>query len=155
MSSAAQVPFDVAFGIEIDYKPGTPDPARIYRAMTSLIEACQAIDIKLAKTVGPQLKPPTRRSRRESPFAWTCPRRRFTSRAPPIPRAVRSPGSLPISGWWTPSNRRSEEHTSELQSLRHLVCRLLIEKKRTPSRVSRLSLTAPRPFTAWRSAAYP
>src|SRR5205814_10727928 len=25
---------------------------------------------------------------------------------------------------------RSEEHTSELQSLRHLVCRLLLEKKR-------------------------
>src|SRR5262245_64727568 len=26
-------------------------------------------------------------------------------------------------------DRRSEEHTSELQSLRHLVCRLLLEKK--------------------------
>src|SRR5258705_9076894 len=26
-------------------------------------------------------------------------------------------------------SRRSEEHTSELQSLRHLVCRLLLEKK--------------------------
>src|ERR1035438_10763924 len=26
-------------------------------------------------------------------------------------------------------NYRSEEHTSELQSLRHLVCRLLLEKK--------------------------
>src|ERR1035438_10583936 len=31
------------------------------------------------------------------------------------------------SGWPGP---RSEEHTSELQSLRHLVCRLLLEKKR-------------------------
>src|SRR5947199_6873691 len=30
-----------------------------------------------------------------------------------------------------PGNRRSEEHTSELQSLRHLVCRLLLEKKKT------------------------
>src|SRR5215831_2716224 len=28
-----------------------------------------------------------------------------------------------------PTNARSEEHTSELQSLRHLVCRLLLEKK--------------------------
>src|SRR5262245_62633003 len=28
-----------------------------------------------------------------------------------------------------PANR-SEEHTSELQSLRHLVCRLLLEKKK-------------------------
>src|ERR1035438_10575119 len=29
-----------------------------------------------------------------------------------------------------PVVRRSEEHTSELQSLRHLVCRLLLEKKK-------------------------
>src|SRR5436853_854942 len=29
---------------------------------------------------------------------------------------------------------RSEEHTSELQSLRHLVCRLLLEKKKTQHR---------------------
>src|SRR5262245_63181627 len=28
-----------------------------------------------------------------------------------------------------PARERSEEHTSELQSLRHLVCRLLLEKK--------------------------
>src|SRR5437899_8687366 len=28
-----------------------------------------------------------------------------------------------------PQPLRSEEHTSELQSLRHLVCRLLLEKK--------------------------
>src|SRR5262245_63647201 len=28
------------------------------------------------------------------------------------------------------SQPRSEEHTSELQSLRHLVCRLLLEKKK-------------------------
>src|SRR5437899_8168792 len=28
------------------------------------------------------------------------------------------------------SKMRSEEHTSELQSLRHLVCRLLLEKKK-------------------------
>src|SRR5262245_7025761 len=30
---------------------------------------------------------------------------------------------------WVPWTIRSEEHTSELQSLRHLVCRLLLEKK--------------------------
>src|ERR1035441_3169151 len=30
-----------------------------------------------------------------------------------------------------PKDSRSEEHTSELQSLRHLVCRLLLEKKKT------------------------
>src|SRR5205814_8741068 len=37
------------------------------------------------------------------------------------------------SGFWRSSAMvsRSEEHTSELQSLRHLVCRLLLEKKNT------------------------
>src|SRR2546425_7053074 len=30
----------------------------------------------------------------------------------------------------TPRERRSEEHTSELQSLAYLVCRLLLEKKK-------------------------
>src|SRR5216684_6932290 len=32
-----------------------------------------------------------------------------------------------------PRRPRSEEHTSELQSRLHLVCRLLLEKKKTPS----------------------
>src|SRR3989442_11673152 len=37
---------------------------------------------------------------------------------------------------WKPKLRltyRSEEHTSELQSRPHLVCRLLLEKKKSPS----------------------
>src|SRR5436853_7685340 len=34
------------------------------------------------------------------------------------------------STWWACPAGRSEEHTSELQSLRHLVCRLLLEKKK-------------------------
>src|SRR6267154_6624058 len=48
--------------------------------------------------------------------------------------------ALPISPWpaprtcsppaWT-CTARSEEHTSELQSPVHLVCRLLLEKKKT------------------------
>src|SRR5437899_3902646 len=33
-----------------------------------------------------------------------------------------------------PGGPRSEEHTSELQSLRHLVCRLLLEKKKNKTR---------------------
>src|SRR3989442_8896181 len=33
---------------------------------------------------------------------------------------------------------RSEEHTSELQSRPHLVCRLLLEKKKKPRRQSRV-----------------
>src|SRR3989442_8129855 len=34
----------------------------------------------------------------------------------------------PLDEWTTPPHR-SEEHTSELQSRPHLVCRLLLEKK--------------------------
>src|SRR5439155_25119493 len=33
------------------------------------------------------------------------------------------------------TERRSEEHTSELQSRGHLVCRLLLEKKKNPHRL--------------------
>src|SRR5258705_7562016 len=36
-----------------------------------------------------------------------------------------------------PRQARSEEHTSELQSLRHLVCRLLLEKKKKISKEAR------------------
>src|SRR2546425_4284151 len=37
---------------------------------------------------------------------------------------------------------RSEEHTSELQSLAYLVCRLLLEKKKNESIISLLTCTA-------------
>src|ERR1039458_10493158 len=42
-----------------------------------------------------------------------------------------SPGLAFFLGWIPGVGARSEEHTSELQSLRHLVCRLLLEKKHT------------------------
>src|SRR5438874_8871861 len=38
------------------------------------------------------------------------------------------PVEAPRTSW--PSRARSEEHTSELQSRRELVCRLLLEKKK-------------------------
>src|SRR5258708_13662489 len=38
---------------------------------------------------------------------------------------------------------RSEEHTSELQSPDHLVCRLLLEKKKTTSPTSTQTLNIP------------
>src|SRR5205814_9807421 len=57
---------------------------------------------------------------------------------------AKKPGAAPVSAlaWNADGSRlafgtedgeagvRSEEHTSELQSLRHLVCRLLLEKKK-------------------------
>src|SRR5471030_1365893 len=41
-----------------------------------------------------------------------------------------------------PIELRSEEHTSELQSLRHLVCRLLLEKKKRPRPARRRAVQA-------------
>src|SRR5205814_9880603 len=50
------------------------------------------------------------------------PRTCTSSQNPLIPRLPPLPVSRGMRGF------RSEEHTSELQSLRHLVCRLLLEK---------------------------
>src|SRR3712207_7431681 len=36
----------------------------------------------------------------------------------------------PVYAWSPKGERRSEEHTSELQSRQYLVCRLLLEKKK-------------------------
>src|SRR5689334_23549167 len=44
------------------------------------------------------------------------------------------PAAVPIN--WTSSEPRSEEHTSELQSQFHLVCRLLLEKKKKKLKIS-------------------
>src|SRR2546425_6077553 len=43
-----------------------------------------------------------------------------------------------------PAPRRSEEHTSELQSLAYLVCRLLLEKKKTSRSRHRRSASVPK-----------
>src|SRR3989441_8142267 len=40
---------------------------------------------------------------------------------------------VPRALWWFRWGARSEEHTSELQSLAYLVCRLLLEKKKSAS----------------------
>src|SRR5437899_5720363 len=52
---------------------------------------------------------------------------------PQITRPIREAGQVlelpPVDPATDLAYVRSEEHTSELQSLRHLVCRLLLEKK--------------------------
>src|SRR5690625_6576246 len=59
--------------------------------------------------------------------------RRVASHCSPIASTllamIRAP--TPISRYGSFSGGRSEEHTSELQSRGHLVCRLLLEKKKT------------------------
>src|SRR2546427_1819732 len=49
-----------------------------------------------------------------------------------------SHGSLALDDLVAIAQLRSEEHTSELQSQSNLVCRLLLEKKKIPSRTSHL-----------------
>src|SRR3712207_8524002 len=71
----------------------------------------------------------TLRGRREHTL-----QRRHLHFAPPLRRSDRSSaGSLPAGAEaGRPQARaRSEEHTSELQSRQYLVCRLLLEKKKT------------------------
>src|SRR5258705_5367832 len=85
-----------------------------------------------------------RRPPRSTLFPYTT---LFRSGAPfrapppaPISTLVSPPPGSPLGD---PGGGRSEEHTSELQSLRHLVCRLLLEKKKKhPS--SRLACTTQR-----------
>src|SRR5205823_15103641 len=72
---------------------------------------------------------PTRRSSdlsaslTSSTTCWTSP---VSSGARP---AITSPRRRSPT-WWSEPWTRSEEHTSELQSLAYLVCRLLLEKKK-------------------------
>src|SRR2546422_4446143 len=90
-----------------------------------------------------------RRPPRSTLFPYTTLFRSPTVRAPPTAIPAASPRqrrryaryksssagnpliapARPIHTPARPSRRRSEEHTSELQSRLHLVCRLLLEKK--------------------------
>src|SRR3989442_9444385 len=70
----------------------------------------------------------------------------FLSRTPDLHVRVASLGGEPVTadrltakppghaGRVYATETRSEEHTSELQSRPHLVCRLLLEKKKTPTK---------------------
>src|SRR5438046_6115887 len=69
----------------------------------------------------------------------SLPRRRSSDLAPATAAPARSPPCRSGPGTCRPRGRatarpRSEEHTSELQSLTNLVCRLLIEKKKKQSK---------------------
>src|SRR3712207_7630642 len=54
-----------------------------------------------------------------------------TPRGAAVTGRVRRPGRGPCHG----RGVRSEEHTSELQSRQYLVCRLLLEKKKTSTNI--------------------
>src|SRR5690625_6850642 len=62
---------------------------------------------------------------------WNCENVRFETVFEPATNAPRAPMNGAKNGQAPPV--RSEEHTSELQSRGHLVCRLLLEKKKYKS----------------------
>src|SRR5438034_7777641 len=62
-------------------------------------------------------------SRDDAPFATRCPRIRTRAR-------TATKDSTATRAVMVPLTKRSEEHTSELQSHSDLVCRLLLEKKK-------------------------
>src|SRR3712207_7158817 len=68
----------------------------------------------------PRIRPPSRRTFSESP--------------PTVMPVIKHTGLIRHSSLRTLRMRRSEEHTSELQSRQYLVCRLLLEKKKTRTR---------------------
>src|SRR5256885_6230038 len=86
-----------------------------------------------------------RRPPRSTLFPYTT---LFRSRSRPSTRCRRTPAAWDSLALTCPTQLRSEEHTSELQSPCNLVCRLLLEKKKnkyhtcstsTPPATSRLT----------------
>src|SRR5690349_22870226 len=85
-----------------------------------------------------------RRPPRSTLFPYTTLFRSRSGQSRPASARPRARSDEPHAGWSTPRGRgccrstfrptrrvsRSEEHTSELQSRRDLVCRLLLEKKK-------------------------
>src|SRR2546422_8254333 len=55
------------------------------------------------------------------------------ARSPASAHCAVSKSAMQVRMSFPASSRRSEEHTSELQSRLHLVCRLLLEKKKRKS----------------------
>src|SRR5438876_4741464 len=91
-----------------------------------------------------------RRPPRSTLFPYTT---LFRSVYDPIARTFsRAPSALAVARQDHTATLRSEEHTSELQSPVHLVCRLLLEKKKNtaPQITTRLS---PYPHTHYSATA--
>src|SRR2546423_5975397 len=85
-----------------------------------------------------------RRPPRSTLFPYTT---LFRSSGLRRPRTGRRAAPAPPARTRAPrSRRRSEEHTSELQSLAYLVCRLLLEKKK--NQYNKLYTITIRPDTA-------
>src|SRR2546422_4509818 len=71
---------------------------------------------------------PASRNHRNTEIEWINGNRHGVAR--PIGERLRAEVRRPLVG-----HARSEEHTSELQSRLHLVCRLLLEKKKKKNKI--------------------
>src|SRR5258708_10381352 len=88
-----------------------------------------------------------RRPPRSTLFPYTT---LFRSTSKALMRSVATMSSVRSSISYTSRTfprRRSEEHTSELQSPDHLVCRLLLEKKKNTTQYPPCRLNATQPLT--------
>src|SRR5258708_19724742 len=97
-----------------------------------------------------------RRPPRSTLFPYTTLFRSLPNTTVPLPDKICVPAKLktpyvpkfPLVG-------RSEEHTSELQSPDHIVCRLLLENKNTSTSPSRVTPSNVPPFPITRSPPLP
>src|SRR2546422_1472112 len=71
-----------------------------------------------------------------APAAGRTARRTRAGGGPPRRRPASPAGAPPRARPRAPEVPRSEEHTSELQSRLHLVCRLLLEKKKKEKHIN-------------------
>src|SRR5437899_3671278 len=86
---------------------------------------------RIAKKTAKTKKPAKKAAAKKAAAKKAAPRRTAPAKSPssngePITWNFKLIGHHLLDGF----GGRSEEHTSELQSLRHLVCRLLLEKKK-------------------------
>src|SRR2546422_9739634 len=81
------------------------------------------------RDAAPGPTPTERRIRRGPHLSSKHGRCESSARSSGHPRGSSLP--VPVASRAREAKRRSEEHTSELQSRLHLVCRLLLEKKKT------------------------
>src|SRR2546422_5545825 len=77
-----------------------------------------------------------RAKRESSPIFGYLGRRYFSTKSCSTNRGISTPSSETVSTCTIPCPPRSEEHTSELQSRLHLVCRLLLEKKKNNTSIT-------------------
>src|SRR5947208_6911382 len=106
--------------------PENPPQSHRNALRSSVASASETSAVVIAAAKAPTATPPRSKIRGSSSAPLISPSRYTNAIAPTAPTNAAS-GRAQGPGRW---KARSEEHTSELQSPDHLVCRLLLEKKK-------------------------